>query len=147
MEQAGSGQYILASSLAAPTLNGEDYGSALALVRLTTRENGIDARLEKHFAEVLMGLTGPVSPRADRVSGDVWPVWAGAGWTAAVTGNLSLTAPKDTIAGVPMGISFMSGRDQDSLLLSVGLAFEQAGLSAPHPDYQPTISVGDMTAL
>jgi amidase len=103
VEQAGSGQYILASSLAAPTLNGEDYGSALALVRWTTREHGIDARLEKHFAEVLMGPTGPVSPRADRVSGDVRPVWAGAGSTAAVSGSPSLIAPTDTIAGVPMG--------------------------------------------
>lgn len=147
MEQAGSGQHMLVSSLAAPTLNGEDYGSALALVRLTTREHGIKARHEKHFAEVLMGPTGPVSPRADRVSGDVRPVWAGAGWTAAVTDNLSLTAPTDTIAGVPVGTSFMIGRDQDSLLLSVSPAFEQAGSGSPRPDYKPTVSVGDMTAL
>ena len=46
-----------------------------------------------------------------------------------------------------MGVSFMSGRDQDSLLLSVGLAFEQAGSGSPRPSYNPTVSVEDMQAL
>jgi Asp-tRNA(Asn)/Glu-tRNA(Gln) amidotransferase A subunit family amidase len=48
---------------------------------------------------------------------------------------------------VPVGVSFMSGRDQDSLLLSVGLAFEQAGSGSPRPSYKPTVVAGDMQAL
>jgi len=66
---------------------------------------------------------------------------------AAVSGYPNLTVPMGTIAGVPVGVSFMSGRDQDALLLSVGLAFEQAGSGSPRPGFKHTVSVADMTAL
>ncbi len=147
VEQAVFGQDILESSLAAPTLNSEAYSDALALIRATTRENGIDALLEEHNLEVLMAPSGPVSPRADVVNGDVWPTWAGAGSMAAVSGYPNLTVPMGTITGVPVGVSFMSARDQDSLLLSVGLAFEQTGVGSPRPGFKPSVSVDDMTAL
>ena len=94
-----------------------------------------------------MGPSGPVSPRADVVNGDVWPAWAGAGSMAAVSGYPNLTVPVGTIAGVPVGVSFMGGRDQDSLLLSVGLAFEQAGSGSPVPEYKPSVNTEDMRAL
>jgi len=94
-----------------------------------------------------MGPSGPVSPRADVVNGDVWPAWAGAGSMAAVSGYPNLTVPMGTIAGVPVGVSFMSGSDQDSLLLSVGLAFEQTGSGSPRPSYKPTVSADEMQAL
>ena len=147
VEQAIFGQDILESSLEAPSLESDAYRDALALIRLATRENGIDALLDKHDVQVLMGPSGPVSPRADVVNGDVWPAWAGAGSMAAVSGYPNLTIPMGTIAGVPVGVSFMSGRDQDSLLLSVGLAFEQAGPGSLRPSYKPTVTVDDMQAL
>jgi amidase len=52
-----------------------------------------------------------------------------------------------TIAGVPVGVSFMSGRDADALLLSVGLAFEKTGIGSPVPQYKPSVNAGDMRAL
>ena len=147
IEQAIFGQDILESSLEAPSLESDEYREALALIRTVTRENGIDALLEKYNVQVLMGPSGPVSPRADVVNGDVWPAWAGAGSMAAVSGYPNLTVPAGTIAGVPVGVSFMGDRDQDSLLLSVGLAFEQAGSGSPRPNYKPTVSADEMTAL
>ena len=147
VELAIFGQDILESSLAAPSVNSEAYEDALALIRAATRENGIDALLAKHEVQVLMGPSGPVSPRADVVNGDVWPAWAGAGSMAAVSGYPNLTVPMGTIAGVPVGISFMSGPHQDALLLSVGLAFEQAGLGSPSPGFKATVSLADMTTL
>lgn len=147
IEQAIFGQDILESSLTAPSLESEAYLEALALIRAATRENGIDALLERHNVQVLMGPSGPVSPRADVVNGDVWPAWAGAGSMAAVSGYPNLTVPAGTIAGVPVGVSFMSGRDEDSLLLSVGLAYEQTGTGSPRPSFKPTVRVDDMKAL
>ena len=147
VEQAIFGQDIMESSLEAPSLDSDEYREALALIRLVTRENGIDALLEKYNVQVLMGPSGPVSPRADVVNGDVWPAWAGAGSMAAVSGYPNLTVPVGTIAGVPVGVSFMGGRDQDSLLLSVGLAFEQAGSGSPVPEYKPSVNTEDMRAL
>lgn len=147
IEQAVFGQDILESSLTAPSLESDAYLDALTLIRSVTRENGIDALLKKHNVQVLMGPSGPVSPRADVVNGDVWPVWAGAGSLAAVSGYPNLTVPMGAIAGIPVGVSFMSGRDQDALLLSVGLAFEQSGSGSPRPGFKPTVSLVDMKVL
>jgi amidase len=66
---------------------------------------------------------------------------------AAISGYPNLTVPMGTIAGVPVGVSFMSGRDTDALLLSVGLAFEKAGTGSPVPQYKSSVNAGDMRAL
>jgi amidase len=147
VEQAIFGQDILESSLEAPAMDSDTYQDALALIRKTTREEGIDALLRDHDVRVLMGPSGPVSPRADVVNGDVWPAWAGAGSMAAISGYPNLTVPMGTIAGVPVGVSFMSGRDADALLLSVGLAFEKTGNGSPVPQYKPSVNAEDMRAL
>jgi len=147
VEQAVFGQDILESSLESPAMDSDTYQDALALIRKTTRDDGIDALLRDHDVQVLMGPSGPVSPRADVVNGDVWPAWAGAGSMAAISGYPNLTVPMGTIAGVPVGVSFMSGRDADSLLLSVGLAFEETGTGSPEPQYKPSVNAEDMRAL
>ncbi|MEC8746125.1 MAG: amidase family protein, partial [Pseudomonadota bacterium] len=147
VEQAIFGQDILESSLESPAMDSDTYQDALALIRKTTREDGIDALLRDHDVQVLMGPSGPVSPRADVVNGDVWPAWAGAGFMAAISGYPNLTVPMGTIAGVPVGVSFISGRDADSLLLSVGLAFENTGTGSPMPEYKPSVNAEDMRAL
>ncbi len=147
LEQAIFGQDILESSLEAPTMDSDTYQEALALIRKTTRDNGIDALLREHDVQVLMGPSGPVSPRADVVNGDVWPAWAGAGSMAAISGYPNITVPMGTIAGVPVGASFMSSAGNDALLLSVALAFEKTGVGSPVPTYKPTVNVDDMSAL
>ena len=147
IEQAIFGQDILESSLESPKMDSDTYQEALALIRKTTRDNGIDALLRDHDVQVLMGPSGPVSPRADVVNGDVWPAWAGAGSMAAISGYPNLTVPMGTIAGVPVGASFMSSAGNDALLLSVALAFEKTGGGAPVPTYKPTVNVDDMSAL
>ena len=103
--------------------------------------------LSQYDVDILVGPSGPVSPRVDVVNGDVWPAWAGAGSLAAVSGYPNLTIPMGDIAGVPVGISFMSGNGTDQLLLSVGLAFEQAKQASRSPTFKPTVSVDEMTFL
>ena len=147
VEQAIFGQDILESSLESPAMDSDAYQNALALIRKTTREDGIDALLRDHDVQVLMGPSGPVSPRADVVNGDVWPAWAGAGSMAAISGYPNLTVPMGTVAGVPVGVSFISARDADALLLSVGLAFENTGTGSPVPQYKPSVNAEDMRAL
>ena len=128
-------------------MESDTYEDALALIRQTTRDNGIDALLREHDIQVLMGPSGPVSPRVDVVNGDVWPAWAGAGAMAAISGYPNLTVPMGTIAGVPVGVSFMGGRGADALLLSVGVAFEASGSGSPEPQYKPSVEAEDMRAL
>lgn len=147
VEQAIFDQDIFVSALEAPALDSDVYQSALATVKAATRDNGIDFLLSQHEVDVLIGPSGPVSPRVDVVNGDVWPAWAGAGSLAAVSGYPNLTVPMGDVAGVPVGISFMSGSGKDQLLLSVGLAFEQATNARLTPAYRPSVSVDDMTFL
>ena len=147
VEQAVFGQDILETSLSAPSLDSADYQDALALIRAATRENGIDSLLEKHNVQVLMGPSGPVSPRADVVNGDVWPAWAGAGSMAAVSGYPNITVPMGTIAGVPVGVSFMTGPGGDALLFSVALAYENTRDAPIAPGYMASVSVEDMQSL
>jgi amidase len=147
VEQAVFGQDIFETSLAAPGIESEEYQTALMLVRKATRDEGIDALLSEYDVNVLVGPSGPISSRVDVANGDVWPPWAGAGSMAAVSGYPNLTVPMGTIAGVPVGVSFMSGRGEDLLILSVGLAFENTGSGSPEPHYKSTIKAEDMRAL
>jgi amidase len=66
---------------------------------------------------------------------------------AAISGYPNLTVPMGTIAGVPVGVSFMGGDGADALLLSVGLAFEASGSGSPEPQYKHSVDAEDMRAL
>ena len=147
VEQAIFDQDIFVSALDAPALESDAYQTALATVKTATRENGIDFLLSHYEVDVLVGPSGPVSPRVDVVNGDVWPAWAGAGSLAAVSGYPNLTVPMGDVAGVPVGISFMSGSGKDQLLLSVGLAFELATNARLTPAYKPSVLVDDIAFL
>ncbi|MDB2653473.1 amidase family protein [Luminiphilus sp.] len=147
IEHAIFGQDIFESALGQPALSSVEYQDALTLIRDTTRVRGIDALLDAHNVQVLMAPSGPVSPRADVVNGDVWPAWAGAGSMAAISGYPNITVPMGTIAGVPVGASFMGSAGADALLLSVALAFEKTGGGSPVPTYKPTVNASDMSVL
>ena len=147
VEQAIFDQDIFVSALDAPALESDVYQTALATVKTATRANGIDFLLSHYEVDVLVGPSGPVSPRVDVVNGDVWPAWAGAGSLAAVSGYPNLTVPMGDVAGVPVGISFMSGAGKDQLLLSVGLAFEQATNARLTPAYKPSVLADEMQSL
>lgn len=99
---------------------------------------GIDMMMEKYGVSVLVGPSGPLAPRIDPVNGDVWPSWAGAGNLAAVAGYPHLTVPMGEVHGVPIGLSFMGGKDQDGVVLSYGYDYEQASQMRVEPKYLKT---------
>ncbi|MEX1249967.1 MAG: amidase [Hyphomonas sp.] len=125
-ELALFGQDILEESDALGPLTDEAYTKALALVQSATRENGIDKLLADHGTSVLVSPSGPVAPRIDPVNGDVWPEWAGAGWAAAIAGYPNLTVPMGDVHGIPIGLSFMGGKNTDAAIFAYGYAYEQA---------------------
>ena len=137
-ELALFGQDLFEASDALGPLTDEAYVNALTLVQSATRENGIDKLLAGHNVSVLIAPSGPVSPRVDPVNGDVWPEWAGAGWAAAIAGYPNLTVPMGDVHGVPVGISFMGGKDTDAALLGYGYAYEQASGIRLTPKYLET---------
>ena len=95
----------------------------------------MDSLLTGYGVDVLVSPSGPVAPRVDPINGDVWPSWAGAGSLAAIAGYPHLTVPMGTVHGVPVGISFMGGRNKDAAVLSNGYAFEQRTNLRAEPQY------------
>lgn len=131
-------QDIFEQSNAMDGLESDGYRDAVALVQSATREDGIDRLLAEHDVIALVAPTGPLAPRVDPVNGDVWPDWPGAGFMAAIAGYPHLTVPMGTARGLPVGISFMGGKDQDATILSLGYAYEQASNARAEPQYYQT---------
>ena len=119
-------------------LTDQAYIDARALVQSAARENGIDRLLKEYDVDALVSPSGPVSPRVDPVNGDVWPAWAGAGYLAAVAGYPHITVPMGEVHGIPLGVSFMGGKDTDAVLLAYGYAYEHASQLRPDPQYLET---------
>ena len=119
-------QDLFDSSQARGPLTDEAYLTALNNVQEATRAKGIDRLLTEHNLDALVGPSGPVSPRVDPVNGDVWPDWAGAGYVAAIAGYPNVTVPMGDVHGVPIGVSFMGGKNTDARLLAYAYAYEQA---------------------
>ena len=137
-ELALFGQDIFETSGALGPLTDEAYVKALTLVQSATRKNGIDRLLAEHNVSVLVSPSGPVAPRIDAINGDVWPEWAGAGWAAAIAGYPNLTVPMGEVHGIPIGVSFMGGKDTDANILAYGYAYEQASGVHLSPKYLKT---------
>ena len=128
-------QSIFEAADAKGGLDSEDYIAARDFIQTATRENGIDRMLTENDVDVLVAPSGPFAPRVDPVNGDVWPDWPGAGSMAAVAGYPHLTVPMGTYRSLPVGISFIGGKDQDANILSLGYAYEQLSQKRAEPQY------------
>jgi amidase len=94
--------------------------------------NGIDRLLRQHRVVALVGPTMPPAWKIDAVNGDQI-AGGGAGGLAAVSGYPHLTVPMGLVKGLPVGLSFIGPKWSESLLLSLGYAFEQARGPFPKP--------------
>ena len=119
-------------------LDDEDYINAVALVQSATGANGIDKLLAENNVDILVSPSGVVAPRVDPINGDVWPAWAGAGYLAAIAGYPNVTVPMGTVHGLPVGVSFMGGKNQDAAILAAAYVYEQATNHRVDPQYLAT---------
>lgn len=111
------------------------YTEARDGVARATRDDGIDALLSENNVAVLVSPSGPVPGRIDPINGDVWPSWAGAGYLAAMAGYPHLSVPMGEVHGLPIGLSFIGGQNQDARVLSYGYAYEQTTNLRVDPQY------------
>ncbi len=138
IELALFGQDIFTDSQALGGLDDPAYVTARTNVQRATRERGLDLLLNEYDVRVLVAPSGALTPRIDPVNGDVWPSWAGAGGLAAIAGYPHLTVPMGTVRSVPIGLSFIGGKNQDAAILSYGFAYEQTTRLRPEPEYLKT---------
>ncbi len=121
------GQEIFEMAEAKGPLSDPAYEKALANLKRTADVEGLATLLGQQGVEVLMG---PSNGPADLID----PVWGdrrGGGSSqiasaAAIAGYPSLTVPAGLVSGLPVGITLVTRRNQDGLLLQVARAYERA---------------------
>ena len=84
-----------------------------------------------------MAPTNAPAWKIDWIAGDRFSL--GSSTLAAVSGYPSVTVPAGSIAGLPIGMSFIGLALDDAALIQIAYAFEQATLARFEPTYIPTL--------
>jgi amidase len=121
------GQEIFEMAEMKGPLSDADYQKALATLGRTADTEGLASLLGQQGVEVLIAPSNGPAELIDPVWGDRrgggWPAIAGA---AAIAGYPSLTVPAGVVSGLPVGVTLVTRRNQDGLLLQVARAYERA---------------------
>lgn len=118
------GQDIFVKSQEKGPLTSKEYLDALAKNRQLARKEGVDATMDKHKLDALVGPTGGPAWITDLINGDSFG--GGSSAAAAVAGYPNVTVPAGMIFGLPVGISFFGRAWSEPVLIRLAYAFEQA---------------------
>jgi amidase len=121
------GQEIFEMAQMKGPLSDAAYQTALGTLSRAADTEGLASLLGPQGVEVLMAPSNGPAELIDPVWGDR----RGGGWSqiagaAAIAGYPSLTVPAGLISGLPVGITLVTRRNQDGLLLQVARAYERA---------------------
>jgi amidase len=111
------------------------YLKARADCLLLSRDQGIDAVLQKHKLDAIVSLTNGPAWLIDLVNGDYDT--GGCSTPAAVAGYPHVTVPAGLFRGVPVGLSFFGTAHQEGPLLKLAYSYEQLTLARKKPMFQP----------
>jgi amidase len=131
------GQEILIRANEKGPLTEQAYLDALAKCRQLSRKEGIDAVMDEHRLDALIGPSGGPAAVTDLVYGD-----RGVGRSstaAAVAGYPNLTVPAGDVRGLPVGLSFFGRAWCEPTILRLGHAFEQLTKFRKPPKYLATV--------
>ena len=129
-------QNVFLASEAMGALETLDYKKAVEIVQKATREDGIDKILQEHNVVVLVVPSGSIAHRTDPINGDIWPRdGAGYGSHAAIAGYPHATVPMGGVRSLPVGLSFIGGKNTDVKILAYAYAYEQHSKRRLDPKY------------
>ncbi len=132
-------QETLIKSEARGSLTDEAYLNALAKCRKATREDGLDALMDKNQLDAILLSGGGPASVIDYAHGD-GNSGGGGSSLAAVAGYPSMSVPAGFINGMPVSIYLFGRAWSEPTLLRIAFAFEQATKARRAPRFLPTIS-------
>ncbi len=131
------GQETLLKAEEKGPLTEKAYLEALDRCRRLSREEGIDALMEKHRLDAIVAPSGGPAGKIDLLYGNRGT--GGSSSPAAVAGYPSITVPAGEVFGLPVGISFFGRAYSEPALLKIAFAFEQTTKARRAPRYLPTV--------
>ena len=133
------GQELLEKSEKKDALTSAEYQKHLADCRRLSRQEGIDAVMEKHRLDALICPTDSPAWPTDFVLGDHF--LAGSSTVPAVAGYPHITVPMGFVSGLPVGVSFFGRAWSEPVLIKLAYAYEQASGMRQPPQFRPTVDV------
>lgn len=117
-------------------LTTKEYVDALAKNHKLSREQGIDAVMDKFHLDAILAPTGGPAWMTDLVNGD--HAAGGSSNAAAVAGYPNINVPAGFIFGLPVGISFFGRAWSEPTLLKIAYGFERTIQARKKPEFLQT---------
>ncbi|MEM6736372.1 MAG: amidase [Bacteroidota bacterium] len=128
-------------SQALGSLEEQEYRDALAKMLKVARGN-YNKKLEELNLDAFMALTAGPAWKTDPLLGDNFRGGVSSSTPAARSGYPNITVPAGYVYGLPVGVSFFSGKYQEPKLISIAYAFEQATKVRKAPKLLHTVDLG-----
>jgi amidase len=133
------GQDLFIKAQAKGDLTSKAYTDALAQNRKLSREQGIDACIDKHKLDAIIAPTGGPAWLTDLATGDHFG--GGSSQLAAMAGYPNINVPAGYSFGLPVGISFFGRAWSEPKLISICYAFEQATKHRKSPRFSGSVQL------
>ena len=111
--------------LAAEATGGVDdpaYEAARAASKRLSQDEGLDAALKRHQLDAIIAQTGGPAEPTDLINGERFR--GGSASYAAMAGYPLITVPMGSVAGLPVGLTFMGTRWSEPMLIKLASGFE-----------------------
>jgi amidase len=133
------GQELLLKAQATTSLDDPTYLAALAETHRLSRQEGIDAVMDKYQLDALVMPTRNPAWPIDLINGDPHG-GGGSSQPAAQAGYPAIHVPAGYVSELPVGITFMGRAFSEPTLIKLAYAFEQATRVRRVPQYVSTVS-------
>jgi len=133
------GQDILLMAQETTSLDDPAYLTTLAENRRLSREEGIDAVMDRYQLDALVMPTCSPPWLIDLINGD--HTMGSSSQPAALAGYPAINVPAGYVFELPVGITFMGRAFSEATLIKLAYAFEQGTKVRRPPRYLPTIKV------